>query len=82
MKVCAIAGLDPDCDLTPRELDIYASTRQSESWKHTSLLACVMNNLWNRRKCEPSDFDPTIRRPAPRKTTLKEFAERLMREWE
>ena len=53
-----MAGVDPRCHMTYRELVIYARERMDEAWWHTASLAAGVQGLFSKKEVDMKQFHP------------------------
>lgn len=58
IKALAVAGLQPDCHLTLREIVEYGKVRQDYAWWHTAALCSAVANLFSSEPISPAMFHP------------------------
>lgn len=61
MELCALAGISPEADVSPREAWWMAQARARDRWNHTASLLCQMHNMLAKHSKRPSDFHPLER---------------------
>ena len=56
--MCAVAGVDPWCELTPAELYYMARQRQSTEWDKWASMMAFIHNMISKPALSPAKFHP------------------------